>query len=130
MRFINCFTLLTLLVVLATGCGPSIQSVGTVEKIQGKVIGADGAPIGNVLVVLQPTENGYVTEMEADAKGMFSGELIPGKYVYYFAPSKKSKAAMPKNISANVHRTENGALGRSKAWRRGCLQSGVSVSLF
>lgn len=100
MRFINRFAILTLLVAMVTGCGPSIQSVGTVEKIQGKVIGADGAPIGNVLVVLQPTENGYVTEMEADAKGAFSGELIPGKYVYYFAPSKKAKAAMPKGISA------------------------------
>ena len=100
MRIKEGYLLLIFVIALIVGCGASIQSVGTVEKVQGKVIGGDGAPIGNVLVVLQPTENGYVTEMEADAKGAFEGELIPGKYVYYFAPSKKSKAAMPKTISA------------------------------
>ncbi|AMV34070.1 hypothetical protein VN12_18210 [Pirellula sp. SH-Sr6A] len=100
MRIKDGYFLLILVIGLIVGCGPSIQSVGTVEKVQGRVIGADGAPIGNMLVILQPTENGYVTEMEVDAKGVFEGELIPGKYVYYFIPSKKSKAAMPKTISA------------------------------
>lgn len=47
----------------------------------------DGKPLANVLVILQPTEHGYEIELEANAEGRFSGEGIPGKYIYYFAKS-------------------------------------------
>ncbi len=83
------------------GCGASVHSAGEVEKIHGKVVTADGKPIPNVLLVLQPTESGYVTELEVDKEGEFTGEAISGKYVFYLNPSKVSKKPLPKTIPAS-----------------------------
>ncbi len=82
------------------GCGPSVRSAGVVEQIQGQVVTADGTPIPAVLLVLQPTEAGYVTEIEVGPDGRFSGEAIAGKYAYYLLPSKVAKKGIPKNVSA------------------------------
>lgn len=97
----NCVESLRLagLVLLATaGCGPSIRSVGTFEKFQGQAINVDGKPLSNVLVILQPTERGYEIELEVDSDGKFSGEGIPGKYIFYFAESKSGKHKLPKGF--------------------------------
>ncbi|MEQ1831172.1 MAG: hypothetical protein ABL921_34820, partial [Pirellula sp.] len=91
---------LVVLLILPTmfGCGNSVESVGEVKKVTGKAVAQDGSALGNVLVVLQPTENGYVTELEANKNGEFEGEAIPGKYVFYFAASKKVKSQIPNTV--------------------------------
>jgi hypothetical protein len=83
------------------GCGPTIRSVGTVEKFQGQALNSDGKPLANILVILQPTQRGYEIELEANSEGKFSGEGIPGEYVYYFAESKRSKAKLPKGLPSS-----------------------------
>ena len=83
---------------LITGCNQQPRTLGTYEKFQGKVFSfidenengiwdaddLDPEPVPNVTVILQPTEDGYEMEFQADANGEFIGEGIPGKYIYYF----------------------------------------------
>lgn len=90
-----------LMLLALVGCGPSIRSAGVVEKFQGQAIASDGKPLANVLVILQPTEAGFEIELEANAEGKFSGEGIPGKYIYYFAESKRGKAKLPKGLPSS-----------------------------
>ena len=85
----------------SVGCGPAIRSMGSVEKFQGQTLNIDGTPLPNVLVILQPIERGYEIELEVNAEGKFSGEGIPGKYIYYFAESKRGKAKLPKGLPSN-----------------------------
>jgi len=80
------------------GCGPAVFPAGSVVKFEGQTQNPDGAPLPNVLVILQPIERGYEIELEADAQGKFAGEGISGKYIYYFAESKRGNAKLPKGL--------------------------------
>lgn len=92
---IGCLTLF----LSSLGCGRRIHSAGEIGPIHGVVENGDGSTLSNVLLVLQPLENGYVTELEVGPKGEFSGEAIAGKYAFYFAPSKVAKRKeLPKSI--------------------------------
>ncbi len=97
----NVSILFILLLSSLTGCGPSVTQVSDPQKFQGKAVGTGNTPIANALVVLQPMEQGFVTECETNAQGEFEADLVPGKYVYYFAASKKTKSPVPKSISAS-----------------------------
>ena len=90
-----------LLILATAGCAPLIRSAGTVEKFQGQALNTDGKPLANVLVILQPTERGYEIELEANEEGKFAGEGIPGKYIYYFAESKRGKIKLPKGLPSH-----------------------------
>ncbi len=83
-----------------SGCGPSSGNMGNYERFRGQALGSDGTPLAHVLVILQPTERGYEIELETDAEGRFSGEGIPGEYIYYFADSKRSTAKHVKELPA------------------------------
>jgi len=98
----KCLRILLILVFpILLGCGTSVTQVSDPQKFKGKAVGSGDSPLANVLVVLQPMEQGFVTECETNVQGEFEADLVPGKYAYYFAASKKTKSPIPKSISAS-----------------------------
>ncbi len=90
--------LLAILVAVTMGCFNSVHTMAAVEKFVGKVVSSDGQPLANLRVILQPTQDGYEIELEVNERGEFQGEGIPGKYIYYFAHSSRTKAKFPATI--------------------------------
>lgn len=86
-----------LIIAFIIGCGQNIKNIGAIKEIHGKITSSN-MPIGNIIIVFHPIENGYVTEIEVNEQGLFAGELIPGKYIYYFINSKKTKTKISKKI--------------------------------
>ena len=78
-----------------SGCEPHGRSLPPYESFAGRALTVDGKALTDVVVVLQPISKGYEIEMEVDAEGRFSGEGVPGKYVYYFRPSGRNKKGFP-----------------------------------
>jgi hypothetical protein len=105
----NIFTLLVCLgLVVLVGCGEPTVSRPEAIEVQGQVNAADGKPLSNVTLCLQPVEgNGFPVNVKLDASGSFKTKIIPGKYVYYFQPiesgnlAAKSKVAM-KSVSPEL----------------------------
>jgi len=98
-----------LLLVVATGCG-SMNPPANSEpvKISGQVLGADGKPIGDVTLNLQPLETGFARTIDVASTGSFSVETEPGKYAYFFSPKAKAKTAPPQvadYLQASLDRT-------------------------
>jgi hypothetical protein len=58
--------------------------------VSGTLARADGSPVGDVLLMLQPTSTGFMTSFEVDAEGKFSGEAIAGPYAWFVAKSAKA----------------------------------------
>lgn len=81
------------------GCGVRPGAVDAPVSVSGKVIRADGKPVGNVTLNLQPLENGYMKEIAVDPDGSFSVETTPGKYAYFVTPKRGAKAA-PSQLAA------------------------------
>lgn len=83
------------LVALATcvGCSDGVEMLAASAAFEGKLTTADGAPVGNVLLSLQPLEAGHPVLLEVDEQGNFKGEGVPGEYAYFVAKSAKKGAA-------------------------------------
>jgi hypothetical protein len=83
------------LVALATciGCSDNAELLAPSSVFDGKLTSADGAPVGNVILNLQPLEAGHPVLLEVDEQGKFKGEGVPGEYAYFIAKSAKKGAA-------------------------------------
>lgn len=83
------------IVAIATcvGCADNVELLTTNSTFTGKLTAADGAPVGNVLLSLQPLETGHPVLLEVDEQGSFKGEGVPGEYAYFVAKSAKKGAA-------------------------------------
>lgn len=78
------------------GCGSPGQ-VPDAVAVQGQVTFADGKPVKDVMLTLQPMETGHPAGMKLGADGTFSGNAVPGKYAYFFT-AQEGKAAALKTI--------------------------------
>ncbi|MFM7076466.1 MAG: carboxypeptidase-like regulatory domain-containing protein [Planctomycetaceae bacterium] len=80
--------------VAAAGCSSGgTATLPTPQQVTGTLKRADGSPVGNVTVMLQPTSTGHMTALEVDASGAFSGEVIGGPYAWFVAKSAKAEGA-------------------------------------
>jgi len=84
---------LCLILALTTfGCSTNPGLRTESEKVTGKLSQADGKPVGNVGLTLQPLDNGFVTTLQVAEDGSFQGEAIPGKYAYFIGKSTAKNA--------------------------------------
>ena len=106
---------LSVMVAACVGCGPG-QGTPLSEPVNvSGAVTADGKPLGNVVLNLQPLENGYAKIIPVKADGKFSVETQPGKYAYYFTPAEKTKAVPPAAanfVQASMDRTVQVASGK------------------
>jgi hypothetical protein len=80
------FLALVLLSGILAGCSDyNPPAMKDPVDIRGKVT-MRGASVGDVMLVLQPTERGYQTNLQLATDGSFAGQAVPGKYMYYFQP--------------------------------------------
>jgi hypothetical protein len=78
----------------AGGCSSgTTATLPTPQQVTGTLKRADGSPLGNVTVMLQPTSTGHMTAFEVDASGSFSGEAVSGPYAWFVAKSSKAEGA-------------------------------------
>jgi hypothetical protein len=84
-----CFLALTMLI----GCSAGATKLPEAGPVSGTLARADGSPVGDVLLMLQPTSTGFMTSFEVDAEGKFSGEAIAGPYAWFVAKSAKAADA-------------------------------------
>ena len=85
-----CLLALTMLIGCSAGGATKMPEAGPVS---GTLTRADGSPVGDVLLMLQPTAIGFMTSFEVDAEGKFSGEAIAGPYAWFVAKSAKAADA-------------------------------------
>lgn len=83
--------LIGLLGVCVTGCGPSQAPVIDSPVSVSGTVTASGKPVGNVVLNLQPLENGYTKIIPVKADGLFTVETQSGKYAYFFTPKEGTK---------------------------------------
>lgn len=109
-------SLLVCLIACVVGCGPSqAPSLAEATSVSGKVT-SGGKPVGNVVLNLQPMENGYSKIIPVGADGTFTVETQPGKYAYYFTAKEGTKtvpAAAANYAQASMERTVQVASGQS-----------------
>ena len=85
--------LLVLSVLIGIGCSSGGTKLPDAMPVEGKVARADGTPVGDVLLMLQPTASGHMTSFEVAADGTFSGEAIAGPYAWFLVKSAKANDA-------------------------------------
>ena len=107
--------LLFLALVVTIGCSSPSGTLPDAAPVQGTVKRADGSPIGDVLLMLQPTAVGHMTSFEVAADGTFSGEAIAGPYAWFIAKSARADDA------------EKALAKVSEAYQRGTLDRRVTV---
>jgi hypothetical protein len=91
---------LVLLAAAVVGCGQQTYTVSNPVPAKGKVTLANGAPVKDVQLVLQPTGGGGMpTGAKVGPDGSFSTEVVPGKYAYYFIAIPDAKSAGEKQKS-------------------------------
>lgn len=81
-------------VVLASfaGCSSSSSKVlPAATPVSGTLTRADGKPLGNVTLMLQPLSTGHMTSFDVGADGTFRGEAVAGPYAWFV--TKSSNAA-------------------------------------
>jgi len=101
--------------VVVIGCSSGGAKLPESKPVQGTVSRADGSPVGNVLLMLQPTSIGHMTSFEVAADGSFSGEAITGPYAWFIAKSARADNA------------EKALAGVSEEYQRGSLDRRVTV---
>lgn len=108
--------LIGLLALCVAGCGPSqAPALDTPVSVSGTIT-SGGKPVGNVVLNLQPLENGYAKIIPVKADGTFTVETHSGKYAYFFTPKEgtKSLPAPASNYAqANMDRTVQVATGKT-----------------
>lgn len=75
------------------GCSSSSTTLPPAKPLTGTLKRADGSPVADVLLMLQPTSSGFMTSCEVDSSGNFTGEAIPGAYAWFVAKSAKAADA-------------------------------------
>lgn len=96
MNKFRAFSLLSLLVLASSaGCGPSQGTPISAPVSVSGTVSAGGKPVGNVVLNLQPMENGYSKIIPVGADGKFTVETQPGKYAYFFTPKEGTKTVPP-----------------------------------
>ena len=78
-----------------SGPGTNAESV----DMKGVVQSADGQPIANVQLVLQPMGAGFTSGGLTGADGSFTAKGIPGDYMFFFQPSESAKSAADQSKS-------------------------------
>ena len=73
------------------GCSGTPPMVADAQPVSGTLMFADGKPVPNVMVQLQPLGEGHLVMMEVDEAGNFTGQVIPGEYAYFITQSAKLK---------------------------------------
>lgn len=81
---------ITLLLVALIGCSSATTKLADPVPISGTLTAADGQPVGNVLLMLQPTSAGFMVGCEVDKEGKFTGEAVPGSYAWFINKSAKA----------------------------------------
>ena len=76
---------------LAAGCGGPRMMEEPVE-VSGRVVGANGQPVGNVQLALRPKGDGHPAGGPVAADGSFSVKALPGEFMFYFQPLEDPKA--------------------------------------
>lgn len=107
---------LCMLMSLAVGCGPSQAPMMGADVSASGSVTAGGKPVGNVVLKLQPLEQGYEKIIPVSADGKFNVQTQPGKYAYYFTPKEGTKAlpsAAANYAQASMERTVVVADGKS-----------------
>ncbi|VTS04003.1 unnamed protein product [Tuwongella immobilis] len=84
-----------MLVLVGTlvGCEGKPEMRSEPKPIQGKVSLASGKAPKGVTLSLQPMDNGVPVGMKVGADGSFSGQAIPGKYMFFFTVPEDAKGA-------------------------------------
>jgi hypothetical protein len=100
--------LITLISALI-GCGSGVEMRHAAGPTTGTLTDAKGKPVSNVLLTLQPLDNGHLAPLEVAADGSFKGEVFPGKYAYFVgkSSSKNSEKAL-KQIDAKYYEADLG----------------------
>lgn len=98
-------------VSMVIGCSSGGTKLPEAMPVQGKVARADGTPVGDVLLMLQPTASGHMTSFEVAADGTFSGEAIAGPYAWFFVKSAKADDA-DKALAKVAEEYRQGSLDR------------------
>lgn len=98
------------------GCGPKIEPLPEAVTVSGKLTSA-GAPVGDVVLTLQPVELGHPVPMQVGADGSYSGKIVPGKYVYFVSAKEANPNAIDKVDAkyreADMSRTVTVAAGQA-----------------
>lgn len=86
--------------ICLVGCGEPIVSRAKAIEVQGQVNLADGKPAVNIILCIQPIEgNGFPVNLKLDQNGSFKDMIIPGTYVYYFAPVESGQTAAKSKVA-------------------------------
>jgi hypothetical protein len=104
----------------AVGCDYNPGQVSDPVDIRGKVT-MGGQPVADVYLVLQPMEKGYQTNLKLGPDGSFTGQAVPGKYMYYFHPMDSKSPGEQSKLNAAYNRIPD-------AYRSPNLERSVSVS--
>ena len=102
--------LMSLVVVIGCSSGGGTKLPES-KPVSGTVTRADGSPVGNVLLMLQPTSVGHMTSFEVAADGSFSGEAITGPYAWFIAKSARAPDA-EKALAKVAEDFQRGSLDR------------------
>jgi len=96
------FVAIVLTLSLLVGCG-SVSKNSDPVKVGGTVTNKDGKPVDNVQICFAPLSANQLPGQYPVEKGKFSGNLIPGKYTFYFEPGKNATAinAIPESYRQN-----------------------------
>ena len=74
------------------GCSGQAKLLDEPVAFSGMLTDASGAPVSDVLLTLQPLENGHPVLLEVDSSGKFQGAGVPGEYAYFVGASAKSSS--------------------------------------
>jgi hypothetical protein len=102
---------LLMLTGLLSGCGAAVAQRTAPSETTGMLTDSSGKAVGNVMLTLQPLEDGHLAPLQVAPDGSFKGELVPGKYAYFVGKSsaKNSEIALksvePKFHEASLDRT-------------------------
>ena len=98
-------------VLLVIGCSSGSTKLPEATPVRGTVARADGSPVGDVLLMLQPTASGHMTAFEVAADGTFSGAAIAGPYAWFLVKSAKADDA-DKALAKVAEEYQRGRLDR------------------
>lgn len=105
------------LLFVGLGCGMNPGRVADPVSVSGKVTFADGKPVRDVILTLQPMDAGNMAGLKIGTDGAFRGDVVPGKYAYYLTAQdgrRGALAAIPEPFrSAHLDRTVEVKAGAS-----------------
>jgi hypothetical protein len=82
------------------GCGGGPGRVADPVPVKGQVTLANGRPLKDVMLTLQPLDAGHMAGFKVGSDGRFTGEAVPGKYAFFFAPQESKAPAEQQKLEA------------------------------